>query len=603
MPRAEARAQGTLMRTIDTTKLWVVHHATATTHPEIVGPGGICMDLCDATNEQADEIAEILNNSTGAQLAEGQLAEFAGLCSVTLFAGQCEVTYRAPSADEVMSMVEAGKQSYAVEHESGTLQPVDWSVMQIAREPGKPDAGRTQVIYNLNARIQSLSKDLERYRELAEERNARRMVLKRELDHYKVLANERQEKIQQIAKECNTLNERLNQATYERDAWEANAASYSRNTDYYRDIVDRCGRAIGIEAFTADDGGIHDTPLRAKVAELVEQLCVERAKDARTKDAAARLSAKLHEIFENPAYQGVFASAAIHGVKYAGPNCAGELLVLDAALSEVRSEQRAATVSEATDRMMNSGISPEAPTEFDYAVAHPTDAQRAQIRKVLEEQAGRTGVGMGAAIGGRGPCAKQTVTATIVMPNGNRFVGTNDCLNAQTTCPRDAAGYKTGEGYHLCAEVCQQTGHAEINALRAAGTAAKGAFMYIEGHTYACQPCIAEMVRAEIHWYKFSAPPAQVEPTNPTPCSCSADLPRPNINDLDKAQAAGYLQGVREQQEKLVAEIPELSVMRSAIIEQSPEYYALIFKFQGPTELYRAAAEWHKVTKWISNLK
>ena len=87
-----------------------------------------------------------------------------------------------------------------------------------------------------------------------------------------------------------------------------------------------------------------------------------------------------------------------------------------------------------------------------------------------------------------GPCVKQTVTATIITPSGERFVGTNYCRNAQATCPR--AGLPTGVGYELCRDICDQPAHAEINALAAAGEKACGATLFLEGHTYACQPCI-----------------------------------------------------------------------------------------------------------------
>lgn len=86
-----------------------------------------------------------------------------------------------------------------------------------------------------------------------------------------------------------------------------------------------------------------------------------------------------------------------------------------------------------------------------------------------------------------GPCAKQRVIATVVTIDGERFVGENDCENPQDVCPR--AGMATGEGYHLCHEICRQTGHAEINALKAAAGKASGATIYIEGHTYACAAC------------------------------------------------------------------------------------------------------------------
>jgi hypothetical protein len=56
-------------------------------------------------------------------------------------------------------------------------------------------------------------------------------------------------------------------------AWMEDAARAQAGIDYYRGLVIRCGEALGAEAKTADDGGIHDTVLCAKVPELVEALC------------------------------------------------------------------------------------------------------------------------------------------------------------------------------------------------------------------------------------------------------------------------------------------------------------------------------------------
>ncbi len=84
-------------------------------------------------------------------------------------------------------------------------------------------------------------------------------------------------------------------------------------------------------------------------------------------------------------------------------------------------------------------------------------------------------------------CAKQPVLATIVTPSGARFTGANDCASPQPTCPR--GDLPTGQGYELCISICRQTGHAEVNACRAAGRHARGGTLYLEGHSYACEPC------------------------------------------------------------------------------------------------------------------
>jgi deoxycytidylate deaminase len=106
---------------------------------------------------------------------------------------------------------------------------------------------------------------------------------------------------------------------------------------------------------------------------------------------------------------------------------------------------------------------------------------------------------------GSGPCAKQTVKATIITQNGTRFVGTNHCLAPQTTCAR--AGMPTGVGYDLCKSVCRQEGHAETNALRIAGANAAGSTLYVEGHTYACDSCKAAALEAGVTEIVIGAPP------------------------------------------------------------------------------------------------
>lgn len=106
-----------------------------------------------------------------------------------------------------------------------------------------------------------------------------------------------------------------------------------------------------------------------------------------------------------------------------------------------------------------------------------------------------------------GPCVKQRVIATIVTATGERFVGENDCDTPQMTCPR--ADMPTGVGYELCRSVCHQTGHAEVNALRKAGTHAAGGRMFIEGHFYACDPCKEAMASAGVVSIEFCPPPAK----------------------------------------------------------------------------------------------
>jgi len=83
-------------------------------------------------------------------------------------------------------------------------------------------------------------------------------------------------------------------------------------------------------------------------------------------------------------------------------------------------------------------------------------------------------------------CAKLTTIA--IITKGNQFwIGTNWCANPQKTCPRK--GLKTGEGYELCKDVCQQANHAEVDACMNAEDNARGATLYLIGHYYCCDNC------------------------------------------------------------------------------------------------------------------
>jgi hypothetical protein len=66
------------------------------------------------------------------------------------------------------------------------------------------------------------------------------------------------------------MPETLEQAIAERDAWIESAAHFSRGEEYYRGLLDQIAGTLGPEAYTADDGSIHDSPVRAKLPELIE---------------------------------------------------------------------------------------------------------------------------------------------------------------------------------------------------------------------------------------------------------------------------------------------------------------------------------------------
>jgi deoxycytidylate deaminase len=83
-------------------------------------------------------------------------------------------------------------------------------------------------------------------------------------------------------------------------------------------------------------------------------------------------------------------------------------------------------------------------------------------------------------------CAKQ-ITIAIIENKGSYWIGTNWCRKPQKKCPRK--GMLSGEGYELCRTICDQSGHAEENALSAAGKKASGGTLYLIGHTYCCSNC------------------------------------------------------------------------------------------------------------------
>jgi len=84
------------------------------------------------------------------------------------------------------------------------------------------------------------------------------------------------------------------------------------------------------------------------------------------------------------------------------------------------------------------------------------------------------------------PCAKQQ-TLAIVEKNGKFWIGSNSCRRPQKTCPR--GDMASGVGYELCKDICDQTDHAEVNAIKAAGRNAEGAILYLFGHTRICDEC------------------------------------------------------------------------------------------------------------------
>lgn len=93
-------------------------------------------------------------------------------------------------------------------------------------------------------------------------------------------------------------------------------------------------------------------------------------------------------------------------------------------------------------------------------------------------------------------CAKKVVRCVIVTKEGKAYFGENNCLNPQEKCPREP-----GEGYEKCTSICQQTGHAEINALkRASVDNLGGATAYLIGHHHYCRACQLALFSAGVKY-------------------------------------------------------------------------------------------------------
>ena len=97
-------------------------------------------------------------------------------------------------------------------------------------------------------------------------------------------------------------------------------------------------------------------------------------------------------------------------------------------------------------------------------------------------------------------CEKQTVLAILVSLSGKVFMGSNYCDNPQKKCPRDEAGFATGEGYHMCVDICKQKYHAEEQVLALAEDEAQGSTVYLIGHTYCCDRCQKAMKVAGVDY-------------------------------------------------------------------------------------------------------
>jgi len=100
-------------------------------------------------------------------------------------------------------------------------------------------------------------------------------------------------------------------------------------------------------------------------------------------------------------------------------------------------------------------------------------------------------------------CAKRHVVA-IIEKDGKFYVGSDWCRNPQKKCPR-----LPGEDYTKCKTICDQDGHAELDAIKNAKGDTKGGIMYLIGHDHCCDPCLAAMKKAGIETIIFNKYPKE----------------------------------------------------------------------------------------------
>lgn len=99
-------------------------------------------------------------------------------------------------------------------------------------------------------------------------------------------------------------------------------------------------------------------------------------------------------------------------------------------------------------------------------------------------------------------CAKQATGAVIVV---NQQIAASGCNAGKKmkNCPRVAQNFPTGQGYHLCKQLCEQIGHAEEtcvnNFLNKKFVQTGEPALYLWGHWWCCEPCWKAMIGAGIN--------------------------------------------------------------------------------------------------------
>jgi len=97
-------------------------------------------------------------------------------------------------------------------------------------------------------------------------------------------------------------------------------------------------------------------------------------------------------------------------------------------------------------------------------------------------------------------CAKQATGAVIVKEGKIIGRGCNAGKKVEI-CPRIVNNSKTGEDYHYCKEICEQTGHSEVTSVHDAKINRQdtnGADLYLYGHWWCCKNCWDTMIEAGI---------------------------------------------------------------------------------------------------------
>lgn len=72
--------------------------------------------------------------------------------------------------------------------------------------------------------------------------------------------------------EVEVINETISRLEAERDGWKETAAMFGRNADFYKGLIERCGKAIGKRAYTDDCGCVGESVLALRVPEIIEEM-------------------------------------------------------------------------------------------------------------------------------------------------------------------------------------------------------------------------------------------------------------------------------------------------------------------------------------------